>query len=172
MGFNPTALLPLPTSITDLPNPQLEELLANPELVKGYVQLSDSFQQYLDQYATTIAADNTKLQQIKQLIEQYDHVGQSIREKLAELQRLNLEFSSLQVIQYQLLVRYSNELLVKKYGDLVESLDRQLRQLVSEASDELDPKFLAEFRQARKQYHLHRERWARCQEDRVLGSIA
>lgn len=177
--------LPLPRQLDILPPKLLEEFASLPDLLRGYIKSLPAYQE-TQKTVSEIRTDQQKaFDSILHILDEYERTGNSIRQKLTELEALYPQFLSLQTTQYQLLAaNFSREHLQRKYSALMRQTDAESRSLAHDLSlagsvpmdsltldDGLLAARMAQFTAKRSVYHKRREKLLRWNEDRVAGFI-
>lgn len=177
--------LPLPRHLEVLPPKLLEEFASLPDLLRGYIKSLRAYQETQKTVSEIRAYQQKAFDNILRILDEYESTGNSIRQKLAELEVLYLQFLSLQTTQYQLLAaNFSRELLQRKYSAVMHQTDAESRSLAHDLSlttsvpldsltlgDGLLAARMAQFTAKRAVYHKRREKLLRWDEDRVTGFI-
>lgn len=166
--------LKVPRQLDILPHSIKEQFLRLQDLVTGYIQSLDAYKEYHAQLAGAINQLIQKLNEVTDMINEYNETAGAIDGQLAKIRELHQEFINLETYHYQLLAaNYNQTFLKNKFKKLVEQLDQESREISREASK--DPQdlesLLAKFRALRETYHLRREKLNRWDEERVTGFI-
>jgi uncharacterized membrane protein YgaE (UPF0421/DUF939 family) len=169
-GINPLSTInSIPQSVKLLPNTNLQSLIDDPHLISSFIRQTQEFLDYINQLLIKIDDDSSKLLKIQTLIDQYQTITTQVTQQLTNLQYIYHQYNNLQTIQYQLLLNFNQNYLLNKFEKNVSQLNQECLQKIK--SDDPDLKFIQEFRQSRKNYHLQREKLNRWKEERVSGFV-
>lgn len=167
---------PLPKKLGTLPADVVSSLASLYELTKGFVM---SLQTYKDHEEAVLRAIEKSVDSLNRIIELLDECAARTEQICALAKQLDLlyqEFLSLETYQYQLLsANYSTNTLKARFEKRTKEFDAKSiavarsRRLDALASDLL--LFLHTFKDARKEYHLRREKLNRWDEERVSRLI-
>lgn len=167
---------PLPKEVRDLPPEIFQQLISLYDLIKGYVLSLQTYKDHEHSLVKAIDHNVQTLNRILVLLEEYNAHSDTILALAKDLERLYREFLILETQQYQLLsTNYNIEVLKKKYERLIDECDAdsvaRARSYVQE-DDVLANKlllFLHTFKDARKEYHIRKEKLNRWDEERIGG---
>ncbi|AOA63130.1 Hypothetical protein PP7435_CHR2-1122 [Komagataella phaffii CBS 7435] len=159
----------LDPSISSVPLSKLKELLDNQKLLKSY--LLDSLQEFNQEIIHTL---DENIRSLQNLLQQYEDNSKDIDQLNKSLDELNVLFrrwKQTEIEMYTILQRYQPNSLSKKLFELLEQSHLESQQLVSKLEGSVQESdlqsFIREYRAKRKLYHLRKEKYHRCQEERV-----
>lgn len=166
--------LTVPSQLHILPQSIKQQFLELHELLTGYIKSLDGYQVHHARLKEVITKSIEQLNEISDMIDEYDGISKDIDDLLAKIKKLHEEFINLETYHYQLLAaNYSPTFLKSKYKKLVANLDLdskdKLQNVLLNPNDFEDA--LEQFRALRKLYHLRREKLNRWEEERVTGFI-
>lgn len=164
-----TSIKNIPKSVQLLPNTSLQAIINDPQLITSFITQSQEFIDYINQLLMKIDADSSKLLKIQTLIDQYQTITNQVTNQLTDLNDIYQKYNNLQTIQYQLLLNFNQSYLLNKFDKNVSELNQSSLKTID--SNDNDLKFILEFRQSRKNYHLQREKLNRWKEERVSGFV-
>lgn len=167
---------PLPRYIDVLPVGVIQEFSLLYDLVKGYVELLQTFTEYKEVLKKRLNEQTARINDIIDLVERYDEMASHIEEQLKEVRHLFDEFNSLEVVQYQLLLANFNLNIIKrKYEQMVEDSNTESHECIQQYREGRTPTddrladFVRDFRSKRLEYHLRKLKLNRWNEDRISG---
>lgn len=164
-----TEIRHIPKLVQQLPNANLQSLINNPQLIVSFIYQSQEFIDYIELIISKIDDDSAKLSKIRTLISTYQAITQKVATQLKDLNSIYRQYTTLQTIQYQLLLSFNQSYLKTRFTNHVESLNQKSLELIDPSDTDL--KFIAKFRQSRQEYHLQKEKLNRWNEERVSGFI-
>lgn len=167
---------PLPRNLEILPPQVLHEFARLYELVKGYVKLVDSYHQLEAQLRDIIQAQIATINKVIALLDDYHANSDAIGANIKKMEALYQEFTNYETYQYQLMSSNFNQNFLKlRFAKLVTASDEASVSLVKDYKNSSEDRqlstFLQEFRLARKNYHLLKEKQNRWDEERISGLI-
>ncbi|ODV81051.1 uncharacterized protein CANTADRAFT_88951 [Suhomyces tanzawaensis NRRL Y-17324] len=166
-------LFPLPKSIDILPRANVEEFINDPDLVRGYVKTLATYQDERQRVVAVLEQVETKHDEISELIRDYKQLSERIVNQIKTIQTMYQEFTNLEIDQYRLLSNNFNQefLITNKLQGMLDTSHAESLAVAKRIQELGDFEMLAEFRDARKKYHLRKEKLNRWGEERVSGVV-
>lgn len=165
---------PLPKELVNLPSTVIEQLSSLYELTQGFVLSLETYHNHEKEVFRAIDDNVNTLNRIIDLLHEYCARADQIAEHVEQMETLYREFLSLETQQYQLLSgNFNTDLLKVRFEKLVQELDQ--KSLVVARSFQLELslagllRFLQEFKDTRKGYHMRKEKLNRWEEERIGG---
>lgn len=169
---------PLPKELANLPANLIDQLSSLHDLAKGFVLSLETYNTYEQEVFDAVNKNIATVNDIIALLEEYRTRSDRIAGLIRQLEQLYKEFLALETRQFQLLsANFNTNVLRAKLEKLTKECDANssalarsyLQTNVSLSNDLL--LFLHDFKDARKEYHIKREKLYRWDEERVAGLL-